>query len=432
MNAPVRSVLDTRELSSERQYYKLQTACRVCGGALSDPLLDMGDMPLANALEPTAIQSINVPRYPLAIVLCPRCTLVQLSVSVNPDVLFRNYTYCSSYSQSYLHHCQDLATEIVSEFKLTERSLVLEAGCNDGCLLRYYVEQGIPVLGIDPARNLVTQLINDLSIPVVPEYFSEELAIELATQGKRADVFHAHNVLAHAGDLNGFMRGVRAILKPTGVAIFEVPYVLDLINRCEYDTIYHEHQSYFSLTALCNLLSRNGLVAVDVKRISTHGGSLRVFAKISGATSSRINELLSVEQNQGVGLVYPYREFAGEVEANRDDLIRILTEYKTNGCRIAGYAASAKAAILLNYASIDHTTIDYIVDKNDQKQGCYLPGVGIPIRPPELLLSDAPDVTIILAWNIAGEIATQQQDYIRNGGSLLVPIPTPTVLSEVC
>jgi SAM-dependent methyltransferase len=350
--------------------------------------------------------------------------LVQITETVPPEVLFRHYRYFSSVSDSFLHHAEVLASELVVRENLTPSSSIVEIASNDGYLLRHYRERGIQVLGIEPAENVARVAREKHGVPTLCEFFGEGLATQLAGQGVRADVVHAHNVLAHVAELHGFVRGIRILLKETGVAIVEVPYVRDMVDNGEVDTIYHEHLCYFSVTSLARLFSRNGLALSDVKRLAVHGGSLRLAVRpIAGCASRSVATLLEEESAWRVQEVGPYHAFASRVEEMRLQLRGFLAQLAKEGKRIAAYGAAAKAAILLNLLALEPGTVSYVVDRSPHKQGLFMPGVHLPIREPSVLLADQPDFVLLLAWNLADEIVGQQEEYRRRGGRFIVPLP---------
>jgi SAM-dependent methyltransferase len=388
----------------------------------------MGRTPLANALLDEATLAKPEPTYPLDLTVCPQCSLAQILVSVPPEKLFRDYCYFSSYSDTMARHAADLAARMIAERSLGPDDLVIEAASNDGYLLRHYRRAGVPVLGIEPARNVARVAREEQGVPTREEFFTAESASRLTAEGLRADVFHAHNVLAHIPDPNGFLRGVRDVLKPGGLAVVEVPYVKDLIDHCEFDTIYHEHLCYFSLAALVRLFARNGLTVTDVERVPIHGGSLRLFAAESDQVGPRVAALLADEEAWGVDTPFPYREFADRVGRVRAELRELLGRLTAAGLRIAAYGASAKGCTLLNFCGIGRETLDFVADRSPAKQGRYTPGTRLPIEPPGKLLETMPDYTLLLAWNFADEIFGQQAEYRRRGGRFVVPVPNPRVV----
>ncbi len=397
--------------------------CRSCGEPGLEVVLSLGQMPLANALLTAEQLSQAESTYPLDLAFCPHCSLVQITETVPPEKLFREYLYFSSFSDTMLHHSQALVERLIPEQDLDGNSLVMEIASNDGYLLQFYQQQGIPVLGIEPALN-IAQVAEERGIHTLREFFGQQLACQLKEAGHVADVIHANNVLAHVADLNGFVAGIGMLLGDTGVAIIEVPYVKDLIDQVEFDTIYHEHLCYFSLTALDRLFRRQGLLIQRVERLSIHGGSLRLFVGHPSQTpAGAVNQLLAEEAEWGVGQVTYYRTFGAQVERLRARLLALLQDLKARGKRIAAYGASAKGATLLNYSGIGKETLDLVVDRSTAKQGRYTPGTHLPIYAPERLLEDQPDYVLLLTWNFADEILAQQAEYCQRGGQFIIPIP---------
>ena len=400
----------------------VRVTCRSCGGAQLKPVLSLGNMPLANSLLSREELDKPEPRFPLDLVFCPACTLVQITVTVPPEQLFSEYLYLSSYSETMLAHARELADRLRRERRLSKDSLVLEIASNDGYLLRNYVEAGIPVLGIEPARNVAAVAVEQ-GVPTLVEFFGSALARRLATEGRKADVVHGHNVLAHVADLNGVVSGIASVLKETGVAVIEAPYVGDLIERTEFDTIYHEHLCYFSLTSLVQLFARHGLRIVNVERIAIHGGSLRIFAAKAGSPEPPVGELLGHEKEAGLTSMDYYSSFGARVRGLREKLRRTLADLKSGGNRIAAYGASAKGSTLLNYVGVGGETLDYVADRSLVKQGRFTPGNHLSIVPPERLVEDKPAYALLLVWNFADEILRQQHAYRESGGRFIIPVP---------
>lgn len=402
-------------------------ACRSCGYVELQTVLSLGDMPLANALLTKEQLEEPEETFPLELAFCSACTLVQLTESVSPEKLFRDYVYLSSFSDTMLRHAEKLSTELIGSKHLDATSLVIEVASNDGYLLKNYKRVGVPVLGIEPAAN-IAKVAEERGIPTICDFFNDALASQLFEKGYRADVIHAHNVLAHVPDLNGFVRGLGHVLKDDGVIVVEVPYVTDMIDNCEFDTVYHEHLSYFSLSALDALFTRNGLTIQKVERLPIHGGTLRIFAGQGGERDESVVQLLKQEKASGVGDIKFYKTFGARVEQLRDDLVALLRELKSQGKRIAAYGASAKGSTLLNYCGIGRETLDYVVDRSTVKQGRYTPGTHLRIHAPKKLLADAPDHVLLLTWNFAGEILEQQSEYRKRGGRFILPVPCVKVV----
>ncbi|MEM9419943.1 MAG: class I SAM-dependent methyltransferase [Planctomycetota bacterium] len=402
-------------------------SCRSCGCTSCETILDLGKTPLANALVDPAKAGTPCATFPLRLVLCPECALVQIDEEVPPEAMFSDYPYFSSFSDTMLQHAADLASRMIAKKNLGSDSLVIEPASNDGYLLKNYAGAGVPVLGVEPASN-IAEVAQANGVETLNEFFSEDLAKQLVADGKRADVMHAHNVVAHVPDLNGFIAGVAALLKPDGVFILEAPYARDMIDGVEFDTIYHEHFCYFSMTALSALFERHGLEVVHVERTPIHGGSLQVHTSPKGnPVDETVAALLAEEKELGMDKLDYYRDFAQRVEELRDTLVPMLNGLKAKGHSIAAYGASAKGSTLMNYMGIDGQQLDFIADRSTHKQGKLAPGNHLPIVAPEVLTEKQPDYTLLLTWNFAEEILKQQQAYRDAGGKFIVPVPSPTI-----
>ena len=379
---------------------------------------------MANALLTEAQLDQPEPTWPLELAWCPNCALVQITEAVPPEMMFRDYAYFSSFSDTMVQHAKRIAERLTDAEHLNTGSLVIEVASNDGYLLQWYKQAGVPVLGIEPARNIARVAESERGIRTISEFFGRDLAKQLVRDGELADVIHANNVLAHVPDLNGVVAGFQTVLKPNGIVVVEAPYLKELIDHVEFDTIYHEHFSYFSLTALNRLFRRHHLEIVDVERLPIHGGSLRIFACHEGArpVGESVRSLLA-EEAAWVDFASSYRDFGQRVENLRSELAELLTSLKADGKRIVVYGASAKGSTLLNYFGIGSDTLDYVVDRSTVKQGHYTPGTRLKIHDPAKLLTDRPDYCLLLTWNFADEILKQQQQYRDNGGKFIIPIP---------
>jgi SAM-dependent methyltransferase len=404
------------------------TACRSCAGTELHEVLSLGEMPLANSLLTEDDLATAEPVHPLELVVCATCSLLQLSETVPPAELFSEYAYFSSHSGPMVTHAKALVDAVLDERRLGPGNLVVEIGSNDGYLLQHYVARGIPTLGIDPAANVV-EAARERGVPTLCEFLSPEVAERLRSEGNRADVIHANNVLAHVPDINGFVAAIARLLSDDGVAVIETPYARDLVERLEFDTIYHEHVFYYSARSLELLFERHGLEIVRIDRVPIHGGSLRVYAShraTEGATP--VLEIADEEMALHMDDVTYYQGFSARVERLLESLRAFLRERKDAGKRLAGYGAAAKATVMLNALHVGPETIEFVADSTPYKQGRYIPGVRVPVVDPSRLLEEMPDEVLIFAWNFAESIVDRESEYRRRGGVFLVPVPEPAVV----
>lgn len=396
--------------------------CRSCSGQHLTTFLDLGSQPIANALLDEQHLRDPEPCFPLELAFCHDCSLVQVTESIEAEVLFgHDYPYYSSFSPALLAHSRDHVLGILEERTLGADNLIVEVASNDGYLLKNFVDAGVPVLGIDPASGPVTAA-RERGVPTMQAFFGTKLARELAAKGQQADVMIANNVAAHVDSINEFIGGFAILLKEDGFARLEVAYLRDLIERCEFDTVYHEHLFYHSITALEPLFARHGLHVNDAERLGIHGGSLRITVSKRPGRSERLVALQQEEAALGMGEIDYYQSFAGRVEQQREALNKAVQEKHLQGARLAAYGAAAKGATLLNFMRFDPGVVEYVVDRNPAKVGKYMPGVKLPIRPVDTLTRDRPDYVLILAWNFATEIIQQSHEYARLGGQFILPV----------
>jgi len=406
--------------------------CRFCGTALRHTFVDLGMSPLCESyVAPEQLNQME-PFYPLHVYVCEQCFLVQLEEYVSPEEIFSEYAYFSSYADTWLQHAKAYTDMIVERLKLDEQSFVVELASNDGYLLQYFVPKGIPILGIEPAANVAEAAIKK-DVPTLVKFFGEELACELSTAGKQADLLIGNNVLAQVPDLNSFVGGMKILLKPQGVITMEFPHLMRLMEGNQFDTIYHEHFSYFSYIAVEKIFAAHGLTLFDVEELPTHGGSLRIYARHTEDTAKpigqRVTELRAREEAVGFTLMETYALFAEQVKDTKRKLLDFLIRAKWEGKSIAGYGAPGKGNTLLNYCGIRSDFLDYTVDRNPYKQGKFLPGTRIPILHPDKIKETKPDYVLILPWNFKEEIM-EQVGYIREwGGQFVVPIPEVKIYS---
>lgn len=408
----------------------IDVPCRSCGGGSLELFLSLGKMPLPDAFLTKDALSEPEPTYPLEVAVCPDCSLVQILEEVAPEKLFvDNYLYFSSFSDHLLTHSREHAEGLITARGLGTDSLVVELASNDGYLLKNFVSHGVPVLGIDPAPEPAAAA-QAVGVPTLNEFFGTELATRLVAEGRRADVIIANNVMAHVPDLNGFVAGMAILLADDGLITVENPYVRDLVDHGEFDTIYHEHFCYFSCTSVDALMRRHGLFLNHVEYFpDLHGGTLRWHMGKREDRSETVLAYLREERERGVDRPDFYRHFAGRVETIRSELSALLQGLKAEGARLAGYGAAAKGTIMLNYVGIGPDVLDFVVDRNTHKHGMHMPGVHIPIVGPEALLEQSPDYVLILAWNFQAEIVGQQAAFTEAGGRFIVPVPAVQVLA---
>jgi len=400
--------------------------CRFCGTVLSHTFVDLGMSPLCESFLTREQLNQMEPFYPLHAYVCARCFLVQVEEYVRPERIFDDYAYFSSYSDAWLRHAQSYTDMIVSRLSLDAQSHVVELGSNDGYLLQYFVARGVPALGVEPASNVAAAAVAK-GIPTTTRLFGRETAKALVAEGEQADLIIGNNVLAQVTDLNGFVAGMKTLLKPGGVITMEFPHLLRLIDENQFDTIYHEHFSYFSLMVAQQIFAAHGLTLFDVEELWTHGGSLRIYARhaedTSRPTGPRVAALLAREKAAGLDRLERYSAFTEQVEETKRKLLQFLITARREGKTVAGYGAPGKGNTLLNYCGIRTDFVDYTVDRNPYKHGRFLPGTHIPIFEPEKIKETRPDYLLILPWNLKDEIMGQMAEIRTWGGQFVIPIP---------
>jgi len=399
--------------------------CRICKNKKLEKILDLGKMPLANAfLNKNQISQKEI-SYPLRVVWCESCGLIQIDEIVPPEVLFKNYIYVSGTSEALRKHFEGLATEVVTNFKLNSESLVIDIGSNDGTLLKEFKKHGLKVLGVEPAVN-IAKIAEENGIKTISNFFSVDIAKKIVRENGKAEVITATNVVAHTNDLDGLLKGVSYLLKDDGVFVIEVPYLVDLLENVEFDTIYHEHLSYFAVRPLKKFFGEHDFKIINVERVKIHGGTIRVFVskkKSRYNISKNVNKLILLEKKKKMHEVTVYKNFAGQVKKLKKDLVSLLQRLKSENKKVIGYGAAAKGNTLLNYYHIGPELIEFIADLNPMKQNKFTPGTNIPVYSPEQIYEAKPDYMLILAWNFADEIMKQQLKFKEMGGKFIILVP---------
>jgi len=408
----------------------LESNCKYCNSILTNLFIDLGNMPLANSFLNEDDLSKEEFIMPLKVYVCKKCYLVQLKEYEIPEKIFSDYAYFSSFSESWLKHAKEYTEMISKRLDLDENSLVIEIASNDGYLLQYF-DKKIPVLGIEPAKN-IAEVAKKKNIQTLNKFFTNELSNELSKSGKNADLIIGNNVFAHVPNINDFLKGLKTLLKKDGIITLEFPHLLELIKQNQFDTIYHEHLSYFSFTVVKEIFSFHELEIFDVEKLKTHGGSLRIYVKhknnLNLPNSDKIDKLLKEEFEYGLTNISFYNNFEVNVKKNRKQFIEFITDVKNQNKKIACYGAPAKGNTFLNYCKVDSKMIDYTVDKNPHKQKKFLPGVHIPIKDPYEIKKTKPDYLIILPWNLKDEIKKENEIIKDWNGKFVVAIPNLEIL----
>lgn len=410
--------------TKQKRSFTVVKKCRICGNSSIKTFLSLGPLPTPNGYLTKKNLKEKEPKYPLDVGRCTKCGLVQLTKIVNPDIMFKNYIYVPSASQTMINHFNALARYLIKTHKLNKNSFAVDIGSNDGTLLKSFKKGGVKVLGIDPAENLA-KIANRSGIKTIADFFSPELATKVRKKYGSADIITATNVVAHIADLDGLLEGVETLLSDNGTFVAEFPYLVDLIDGVEFDTIYQEHLSYFSVKPFVYLIDKFGLYISDIQKIDVHGGSLRIFIKKGKKKrlAPSVTALLALEESKNIYSDATYKIFVNKIEQKKKQLMSLLKKLKNKNFRIAGLGASARGNILMNYFGIDTNILDYIVDSTPYKQGLYTPGHHIPIFPESKILEDQPDFILLLAWNFKDEILKKQEEYRKRGGKFILIVP---------
>ena len=407
--------------------YQHRESCRACGSTDLERVLALGDQPLANALLASVVDFDREAFFPLDLMFCRGCTLVQILDVVDPEVLFGHYLYVTGTSETISAHNERYAASVIARMQLGTGHLVAEIASNDGSLLSCFKARGVRVLGIEPARN-IAEMARQRGIQTVGRFFDRQAGAEIAAQYGRASAIIGNNVFAHVDDPVGFLRGCADMLTDDGLVFIECPYALDMMERGEYDTIYHEHLSYFSVTSLARVAESAGMSLESVERVPVHGGSIRTAFRKGGAHAAQASAMMAMEREEGVSSLERWRAFGEAASQNRTDLRRMLGGLQANGASLAAYGAPAKGNTLLNYCGIGTDMIPWTVDRNPLKVGLFTPGMHIPVRPVETVMERRPDYLLVLPWNFADEIMRQQRAYADAGGRFILPIPNPRII----
>ncbi len=404
--------------------------CRICKNKKLKRILDLGEMPLANAfLDKNQLNQKEI-SYPLRVVWCESCGLLQIDEIVPAEILFRNYIYVSGTSEALRKHFKGLATNIANNFKLNSSSLVIDIGSNDGTLLKEFIKYGVQVRGVEPAIN-IAKIAEENDIRTINDFFSEDVAKNIVKEYGKADAVTATNVVAHTNDLDDLLKGIAYLLKDDGIFVIELPYLVDLLDNVEFDTIYHEHLSYFAVRPLKKFFEEHDFKIVNIEKVKIHGGTIRIFVskKKSGYDiNENVNRLISLEIKKGLNEVTAYRKFAERVEKLKEDLVNLLQKLQSENKKVIGYGAAAKGNTLLNYYHIEPELIEFIADLNPMKQNKFTPGTNIPVYSPEQIYKAKPDYMLILAWNFADEIMKQQSKFKEIGGKFIIPVPEVKII----